>query len=229
LHLWFPKIVIKPYIAKRLPNKILQFYWRRTGKHALKNVKLAILSIVGAGLVAVSLPTSAEANVVITTTTYDFTYDGTIFDLAGQMTVENAIDPKHLSFGGGHKIESLTGTYTGTIFDHTISGELTGLTTSPCFPCAKADNDLYLQSPFVDKNGIGITTDGILTFDIFSNPSDPLHVGVFGLLVDNDPGTFTFSAAVPEPSTWAMMILGFVGVGLLAYRRRGKTAMLQVV
>ncbi|WP_063994291.1 PEPxxWA-CTERM sorting domain-containing protein [Bradyrhizobium sp.] len=27
-------------------------------------------------------------------------------------------------------------------------------------------------------------------------------------------------AAVPEPSTWAMMILGFFGVGFLAYRRR---------
>lgn len=27
-------------------------------------------------------------------------------------------------------------------------------------------------------------------------------------------------AAVPEPSTWAMMILGFAGVGFIAYRRR---------
>jgi PEP-CTERM motif-containing protein len=27
--------------------------------------------------------------------------------------------------------------------------------------------------------------------------------------------------AVPEPSTWAMMILGFVGVGFMAYRRHG--------
>jgi len=26
-------------------------------------------------------------------------------------------------------------------------------------------------------------------------------------------------AAVPEPSTWAMMILGFAGVGFMAYRR----------
>jgi hypothetical protein len=34
-----------------------------------------------------------------------------------------------------------------------------------------------------------------------------------------DYGTFTVSA-VPEPSTWAMMILGFVGVGFMAYRRR---------
>ena len=30
----------------------------------------------------------------------------------------------------------------------------------------------------------------------------------------------TFTAAVPEPSTWAMMLLGFCGVGFMAYRRR---------
>jgi hypothetical protein len=28
--------------------------------------------------------------------------------------------------------------------------------------------------------------------------------------------------AVPEPATWAMMILGFVGVGFMAYRRKGQ-------
>jgi hypothetical protein len=28
--------------------------------------------------------------------------------------------------------------------------------------------------------------------------------------------------AVPEPSTWAMMILGFLGVGFLAYRRKNQ-------
>jgi PEP-CTERM motif len=34
----------------------------------------------------------------------------------------------------------------------------------------------------------------------------------------------TFANAVPEPSTWAMMILGFLGVGFIAYRRRGQTS-----
>jgi hypothetical protein len=29
-------------------------------------------------------------------------------------------------------------------------------------------------------------------------------------------------ASVPEPSTWAMMILGFCGLGFLAYRRKNK-------
>jgi hypothetical protein len=28
--------------------------------------------------------------------------------------------------------------------------------------------------------------------------------------------------AVPEPSTWAMMILGFFGVGFMAYRRKSQ-------
>jgi choice-of-anchor C domain-containing protein len=29
-------------------------------------------------------------------------------------------------------------------------------------------------------------------------------------------------SAVPEPATWAMMVLGFFGVGFMAYRRRSK-------
>lgn len=32
-------------------------------------------------------------------------------------------------------------------------------------------------------------------------------------------------AAVPEPSTWAMMILGFAGIGFMVYRRRNAPAM----
>jgi PEP-CTERM motif len=54
------------------------------------------------------------------------------------------------------------------------------------------------------------------------------HVGIFASLSNVDGGAETFTAvgvaAVPEPSTWAMMILGFAGVGFLAYRRRSKGA-----
>lgn len=34
--------------------------------------------------------------------------------------------------------------------------------------------------------------------------------------------------AVPEPSTWAMMILGFAGVGFMAYRRRNQPTALTI-
>jgi hypothetical protein len=35
-------------------------------------------------------------------------------------------------------------------------------------------------------------------------------------------------SAVPEPSTWAMMILGFAGVGFMTYRRRAGNSALRV-
>jgi hypothetical protein len=34
---------------------------------------------------------------------------------------------------------------------------------------------------------------------------------------------------VPEPSTWAMMILGFAGVGFMAYRRKSNGPALRIV
>jgi hypothetical protein len=39
-------------------------------------------------------------------------------------------------------------------------------------------------------------------------------------VVGTDLGTFALASAVPEPSTWAMMIIGFCGVGFMAYRRK---------
>ena len=55
------------------------------------------------------------------------------------------------------------------------------------------------------------TTGGPETLSFVSN-----NEGAYGGVV----GGVTISAAVPEPSTWAMMILGFAGVGFMAYRRR---------
>ncbi|KRQ94718.1 hypothetical protein CQ12_04090 [Bradyrhizobium jicamae] len=36
-------------------------------------------------------------------------------------------------------------------------------------------------------------------------------------------------AAVPEPSTWAMLILGFAGVGFMAYRRKNQGSAFRIV
>ena len=32
-------------------------------------------------------------------------------------------------------------------------------------------------------------------------------------------GTVTLASGVPEPSTWAMILVGFVGLGFVGYRR----------
>jgi hypothetical protein len=44
------------------------------------------------------------------------------------------------------------------------------------------------------------------------------------LRANNFIGTFT--TAVPEPSTWAMLLLGFAGIGFMGYRRRSKPALM---
>jgi hypothetical protein len=42
----------------------------------------------------------------------------------------------------------------------------------------------------------------------------------------NQNFTLEIGSAVPEPSTWAMMLLGFAGVGFMAYRRKAKPALM---
>jgi hypothetical protein len=41
-------------------------------------------------------------------------------------------------------------------------------------------------------------------------------------------GSLTFTGSVPEPSTWAMMVAGFVGLGFAGYRASRKSAAIGV-
>ena len=47
-------------------------------------------------------------------------------------------------------------------------------------------------------------------------------VGGTSINVDN----IVVTAAIPEPSTWAMMILGLAAVGVMAYRRKSKPVLM---
>ncbi len=69
----------------------------------------------------------------------------------------------------------------------------------------------------------------VVTIGSFSFPNGvyTAYFSYFGSLVggglDNGflaPASLVVTA-VPEPATWAMMVLGFFGVGFVAYRRRG--------
>lgn len=53
-------------------------------------------------------------------------------------------------------------------------------------------------------------------------PSDTRFYDLPALSITGDEFQ-AVTAAVPEPSTWAMMLLGFAGLGFMAYRRRTKT------
>jgi len=42
---------------------------------------------------------------------------------------------------------------------------------------------------------------------------------VVGFYTDANGNTIGFETTIPEPSTWAMMLLGFAGLGFLGYRK----------
>jgi len=57
---------------------------------------------------------------------------------------------------------------------------------------------------------------------------DPSLVAQGYSIITSDGIGNSMASAVPEPSTWAMMILGFAGIGFMAYRRKSKPALMTV-
>jgi hypothetical protein len=54
---------------------------------------------------------------------------------------------------------------------------------------------------------------GLYTFDLALFSSENVQLGDVSIQVN----------AIPEPSTWAMLILGFAGIGFMAYRRKAQS------
>jgi outer membrane lipase/esterase len=55
--------------------------------------------------------------------------------------------------------------------------------------------------------------------------SDDQHFSAAGQLIEANYVFDLLQAGVPEPSTWSMMLLGFAGVGFVAYRRKSRPAL----
>jgi hypothetical protein len=84
----------------------------------------------------------------------------------------------------------------------------TGTITSPFF-------SLFLIDPAAMLLGQPVTlNEDSEIIQLFTTQGPALGVNLTG----------TFTAAVPEPSTWAMMLLGFAGLGFMAYRKKSKSA-----
>jgi PEP-CTERM motif-containing protein len=57
-------------------------------------------------------------------------------------------------------------------------------------------------------------------FGSFSEVNPTLTFVMSDSLFTDNSGSFSVASPVPEPSAWAMMILGFAGIGFLTYRRQ---------
>jgi hypothetical protein len=67
---------------------------------------------------------------------------------------------------------------------------------------------------------------GVTTVEVVSTAGLPLNWGSGYLYMDNLRVNEAVTSPVPEPSTWVTMLLGFAGVGFMAYRRKSKPALM---
>jgi PEP-CTERM motif len=104
---------------------------------------------------------------------------------------------------------------------------------SDLVPSTSTFDAVQFDAPGV-PSGVEFNTVGV-AFNVFDRFGSQIYTGSESAPVFA-PGTFVgtlgtltitdaVTTAVPEPSTWAMMLLGFLGLGLMTYRRNSKTAL----
>jgi len=174
-------------------------------------------AIVFAAALSAMLPASSSADVI-------YTYTGNVFDegvtppytttdkvtgffeLAAPLAIgiKQVITPVAFSFSDGVNIF--------TNADATLTASAFNIETGPTGAIVKWRINIS-EAGF---GSINTVNDLILVTDTGSSVSAPAFVFNRG-----SPGIWAVTA-VPEPSTWAMMLLGFAGIGFLAYRRNTK-------
>jgi hypothetical protein len=121
--------------------------------------------------------------------TFDFGYRGDL--------MLGLIDDQHNGFAGGLGFQSLE----FTILDNSV--EIFDLT----FDSLTVAESFFHDSVINLGSNLGPDIDLTFAYNLVADGS-----GGFGF-------DFAVGGAVPEPSTWAMMLLGFAGLGYAGYRR----------
>lgn len=173
------------------------------------------MGLIGAAAIAMiaSTPTSAAV--------FDFNFSGTNF--FGQALTGNGT----LTTNGVSQVSSLNGYTFQTITG--ITGTFQGSQITGLANVTGSNNLFYLTGPFfVDGNGLGFSTAAGAAVNLFVTNDTSYRVNAGGL----NTGLVTASAsaatpAVPEPATWAMMLLGFGAIGV-SVRRKRRVSLLQV-
>jgi hypothetical protein len=168
--------------------------------------KLVLLAVVGAFGVAVSAGAEASTYTADATHGIPSWLDTGITALPGSTYQFSVVDPTTLWSAGS---------------DIPFPRSSTADGINPVF------YGTYTQDGFTANYGALVGEDATHFFLIGTGPiaitglSGDIKVGYWDSFYDDNSGSQTLNvSAVPEPSTWAMMLLGFLSVGFLAYRRQ---------
>lgn len=154
-----------------------------------------------------SFPTGVDG-LVVDGTTYNVTFTegsyNTVFSVTAPTFLNNSTGASDAATDLAAALNSLAGNFPGIHFIEDIPYE----NISTIFGDFQVLNVL---GPYIVTHG------GDLKTTYYTSAPPTLEIGF---------AVFTAVSAVPEPSTWAMMLLGFAGIGFMAYRRKSKRALM---
>ncbi|WFU18735.1 PEPxxWA-CTERM sorting domain-containing protein [Bradyrhizobium sp. CB3481] len=222
-------------------------------------VRGAVLAAVGAISLTLSSPVKADLVITSVNGNGSFDYNVLFKDVYTNVAPGGEIlgygnganGPQLITFTSGDILSTgpqgqaviQAGTTGGGVFDDlsfAASGAATGF-TSLLFNI-RTDTATQVQfSGFVDalagsSETLFNLTNGSNFFLVTATNNQLIRSGTFTAIGGNFDSieqirldAAAIAPAVPEPSTWAMMILGFAGVGFIAYRRRSYGTTLRIV
>jgi hypothetical protein len=177
-----------------------------------------IKSMLSALVISASMATAATADTFLT-----YTVDGTYNNGGGTITGTFTVDATVAATapGGTRDLTAINLVQTGSggvnsfnFTDTSVASDY--LYRPPSFYNLTINDGGNLLNLGFDLDGGALATTGFGNSTVETEFSGAPIFVVSGTITEG-PG---MTAAVPEPSTWAMMILGFMGVGFMAYRRK---------
>lgn len=184
------------------------------------------LAKLAAGVCAAAALTAGSAQAATWLVTYTST-GGSPF--SANLTVDT-LDT--LDAAGGYDVTGVSGNVDGDT--------VTGLIANPGQPWSSYstdglfifDNVFFLTTPTFSHPGLFFSGASGAEYNLFSDSATvfELYKAQPGVgYIANSVGGITTQAAIPEPATWTMMILGFGLVGTLLRQRRRTRAALDAV
>ena len=163
----------------------------------------------------------AAASPAMAARTFTLTATGSEFNI--NATLITTDDSNNVGYNGntGYLINSISGSVINN--SNGNSQTINGLVAVGGYPIGNVPNDNILKTtaPFFDLAGVSFTTaQGGSPFNLYYSGGYFFIRGAQG----GNSGSFTsvtVRPAVPEPATWAMMMLGF---GAMGYAMRRKSA-----
>lgn len=149
-------------------------------------------------------------------TLFDFSYSTVA---GGTLTSSGSGEFDTTPTGPNFLVNSATGTVDGF-----------AISLIPVNGFAGNDNTIYTPGAFLSFAGLSFTT-GATNYNLYGDNGtfvlgNAICTACSGGNETKVNLTITEVAAVPEPSTWAMLILGFAGIGYMTYRRKSKPSLM---